>query len=468
MATDPLGNPVTDGPPDALAGVNQFVEGFLAYETRAAEVLAAADRAPGHALMNAYAAVLWLLLEAPEAVERASPFLARAEAAAPGANARERALIQAVRAWSDGDVPRTLEVLDGITDAHPRDLLALKLQHYHQFNLGRFADMLRAADKVAAANADTPWMHGMLAFAYEQCHLLREAEACARRALEMQRKEPWAQHALAHVMLTQGRIDEGAAFLEDIRDTWTGLNSFMVTHLWWHLALFHQSQGRDREVLDAYDLNVWAVSKDYSQDQVNAVSLLARIELAGVDVGERWTDIGAHLAPRATDTEQPFLTVQYLYGLARAGRPEAQALMAAIRSRSETAPAFVRETWADVALPLAEGLLAHARGEWDQAVRRLDQALPRLIEIGGSHAQRDLFEQVLLDAVIRSGRLDRAQQALELRRKTDADGVPVNTALADVYAKLGLAALSRAAAERGARTVARFAPESTLTRAAAE
>ena len=42
--------------------------------------------------------------------------------------------------------------------------------------------------------------------------------------------------------------------------------------------------------------------------------------------------------PRAEDVEQPFLSVQYLYGLARAGRPEANRLMAAIRQRADQAP----------------------------------------------------------------------------------------------------------------------------------
>ena len=97
----------------------------------------------------------------------------------------------------------------------------------------------------------------MAAFAYEQCHLLEEAELAARTALEMRRKEPWAQHALAHVLLTRGRIDEGARLLESFRDTWTGLNSFMLTHLWWHLALFYLSQGRAAAVLEIYDRECW-------------------------------------------------------------------------------------------------------------------------------------------------------------------------------------------------------------------
>ena len=80
-------------------------------------------------------------------------------------------------------------------------------------------------------------------------------------------------------------------------------------------------------MLRLYDRQVWGVVKDYSQDQINAVSLLARLELAGVDVGDRWQDVASHLAARLHDHVLPFLDVQYLYGLARAGRPEADALL---------------------------------------------------------------------------------------------------------------------------------------------
>jgi len=78
-----------------------------------------------------------------------------------------------------------------------------------------------------------------------------------------------------------------------------------------------------------------------------------------------------------------------------------------------------------------------------------------MAEIGGSHAQRDLFEQILLDALVRAGRAGRAQQMLELRRAADPDGVPVNTALAGVYARLGLPELEERARSRAALTRAR-------------
>jgi hypothetical protein len=183
--------------------------------------------------------------------------------------------------------------------------------------------------------------------------------------------------------------------------------------------------------------------------------LLARFELAGIDVGDRWQDVADHLAKRAHDTVQPFLTLQYLYGLARAGRPQAEELLAAVRDYAPRAPNFCRAAWREVALPGCEGLYAYARGEYDHAWRNLSEVAPRLAETGGSHAQRDLFEQILLDAAVKSGRLVNAQRLLELRRSADPYGVPVNALLAEVYGKLGLGSLAEMARSRAALTRAR-------------
>jgi hypothetical protein len=102
-----------------------------------------------------------------------------------------------------------------------------------------------------------------------------------------------------------------------------------------------------------------------------------------------------------------------------------------------TSTAIDRLVWHDVALPAARGMLAHARGNYPDAARWLGNAHPRMTEIGGSHAQRDLFGQLLLDAHMKTGNWDIARQMLEMRRTWDPDGVPLNRALAKVYCKLG-------------------------------
>jgi hypothetical protein len=438
-----------------LRAVDDFVEGFLAYETRAEGIVAAADAAPQCCLANVYAGLLWMFLEAPDAAARAAPYLAAAERGQAGATLREQLNVALLRAWIADDLHGAIAVCERITDDFPRDLVVVKVQQYFEFNRGNSPAMLRVALKVAARNADVPHLHGMLAFAYEQCHLLDDAERAARTALEGKRKEPWAQHALAHVMLTRGQIDAGARFLESVQETWTGLNSFMITHLWWHMALFYLSQGRQAEVLNIYDRYCWAFAKQYSQDQVGAVSLLARMEIAGIDVGERWQDLGNYLVARVRDTVLPFLTMQYLYGLARAGRPEAEVLLDTVRQASRAAATHVLDVWRQVALPACEGLYRSARGDFDAGWRHLSAAMPRMLEAGGSHAQRDLFEQLLLEAAIKSGRLVLAQQLLEQRRTYDPDGVPLNTALAAVYDALGLPTLAQQAQLRAQVTRAR-------------
>jgi ABC-type transport system substrate-binding protein/ABC-type dipeptide/oligopeptide/nickel transport system permease component len=397
---DGLGNRVTVSDSRTLAAIDDFVVGFLAYETRALGILAAADAAPDTALANAYAGILHMLLEAPAAPDNALPYLQRAQRAAPSATKREQGAVRFLELWRQDDVPGALAVAETIVAEFPRDLVMVKLGQYLCFNLGDFTGMQRIAEAAADASADMPYLHGMLAFAHEQNHRLGEAEASARRALSLSERDPWAQHAIAHVMLTEGRIDEGIAFLDAAKPHWTGLNSFMLTHLWWHQALFYLEKGRTEDALALYDRECWGVEKAYSQDQIGAVSLLARIELAGGNVGDRWAELAPWLAARGADTVQPFLSLHYLYGLARAGENEAaQSLLAAIRARAETAPAFVRPTWAEVAEPAAEGLVAHAEGNYAKAAEGLGRALPKLEKIGGSHAQRDLFERIHRDAL---------------------------------------------------------------------
>jgi len=441
MWTDSLGNPVGLQHTGSQAGVNDFVEGFIASQARVGNILetAASDEAP---LVQAYAAALHMFAETGAAGANARPFMTRAKASLLHATARERSFIEAVQAWMDGDVQRSVAVLEQHLREHPRDLVALKLAHYHLFNLGDSPGMLRLALSCLPHAADVPYLHGMLAFGWEQCHWLEQAEAAARKAIAMEHTEPWAHHALAHVMLTQGRVREGQQFLSEVSSSWVGLNSFMVTHNWWHQALFALELEQYDEALALYDRQVWGVAKDYSQDQVNAVSLLARLELAGADTGERWQDLADHLLLHTDDQVLPFLDMQYLYGLARAGRPQAERLLRNIEIHASRVAPALRHAWQKVCVPASRGLLAHARGDWQRAVEELGQALPRLTEIGGSHAQRDLFAQVHLDALIRSGNLAGAQHLLQQQLRGQPESLRLKRQAAAVYQGLGLGAIA--------------------------
>ena len=111
--------------------------------------------------------------------------------------------------------------------------------------------------------------------------------------------------------------------------------------------------GKHDEVRAAYDTHVWGLEKNFAQDQIGAASLLARMELAGIDVEERWTDVADHIAQRGADTTLPFLTMQYLYALGRSDNPMADTLISAVKQKA-SAPGFDQDVWQNVALPACE------------------------------------------------------------------------------------------------------------------
>jgi len=449
MLADCLGNPVHLENPASLGALDDFVGGFIACEARAVNILQVADQ-DHSAIVQACCAALHMFAESPDGPANARPFITSALKNAPRASEREQRFVAAVAAWIAGDVAGAIALHEEQARACPRDLASLKLGQYHLFNQGHGPGMLRLALAALPHAGDVPYLHGMAAFAWEQCHLLQQAETAARKALAMCRKEPWAEHALAHVMLTQGRLHEGLQFMQEASPAWTGLNSFMVTHNWWHLALFALELDQPEVALRLYDEQVWGVVKDYSQDQIGAVSLLARMELAGVDVGVRWQDVADHLSRRVHDHVLPFLDLQYLYGLARAGRAEAITLLGSLEAHClGIAPAqstdpdatVIDDVWLKVCLPASRGLMAHAQGRYADAVEGLGLALPRLLEIGGSHAQRDLFSQIHLDALARSGNWGAAQQILQPQVNSQPESVRLRRQAKTVYGRLGLDAV---------------------------
>ncbi len=68
--------------------------------------------------------------------------------------------------------------------------------------------------------------------------------------------------------------------------------------------------------------------------------------------------------------------------------------------------------------------------------------MPGLVEIGGSHAQRDLFAQLHLDALIKSGRLAGAQNILQPLLAAQPESLRLRRQARSVYAALGLAGVT--------------------------
>lgn len=455
MTKDGQGLEVANADADAIDALDFLREEWLVFGKRFDRFMAAADKEEKCALLPVLAANLVLSMNSVEGRSLGTRYLKRAQAMSKGIGPRERAWLDATQAWIDGDTDKSLAIHEKMVAEWPRDLLAGKLGQLHAFNMGDSEALLRIGEHLFAANPDNHFVRGMYAFGLEECNRVDEAEAQARRAIEMQRKDPWAHHALAHCLEAHGRLLDGVAFLQSVADTWKDCNSFMYTHNWWHLALFLIDLDRTDEALTLFDTRVWGVWKEFSEDQINAASLLARLELRGVDVGARWDDVASYLEGRLHDHFVPFLDLQYLYALARAGKQSAVTeMLASLEDRGEQAKPFEREAWADCAVPAAHGLAAHARGEHAEAARLLGQAIPHLRPIGGSIAQRALFGVIHLDALIRSGWNDAALKILQADERERPTVPSTKRALADLYRKLGRAEQAMTAdyqAERLAR-----------------
>ena len=144
----------------------------------------------------------------------------------------------------------------------------------------------RVAQVLPTWDTSTPgygYVLGMYAFGLEETALYSRAEDIGRRALDINRRDAWAVHAVTHVMEMQGRLRDGIDWLTSRESDWSVNNGFAF-HNWWHLALFHLEAGNFARVLELYDQRIRATPSQVPLEMIDATALLWRLELR---VGER-------------------------------------------------------------------------------------------------------------------------------------------------------------------------------------
>lgn len=385
---------ITAAVPDTARAYDAYVREFLSYGANLRALFGAADANPGCPLLNAHAGALHLAFEGAEGWSAAAPYVEKSTAARNIANPREALFCAAVEAWRAREFRAALSFLDELTVRWPADLCAIKWGQYHAFNLGDQAALLRFGERARIAHDGRPYAHGMISFALEQNHRLEEAEVEGMRAVEIAIDDAWAQHAIAHVYETQHRPFEGARWLDHCAHTWERKGVFIRDHNWWHAALFRIALGREEEALKIYDARLWGAWPEFPQEQIGAVSMLWRLEMRGLDVGDRWRPVVEQARRRAGERLFAFHDLHYLYALGRAGiAGEADDLLASIEAHAAALEGEARDVWSRACLPAARGTLAFAREDYAEAAACLAPAIPNLRVIGGSHAQRHVFAE---------------------------------------------------------------------------
>jgi tetratricopeptide (TPR) repeat protein len=402
-----------------MAAWNRMVGHYLSHDRDTPSSLAQALAADeDFALAWCAKGFFLMLLARAELVSSARDALACAEASIRmrGATMRERLYVEALRCATESSLSAAIAALEAVLDANPRDSLAAKLSHSLSFMLGDARAMRGSIERVVArAGLDhhhLGYMLGCLAFALEETGAYRDAERLGGRALERAPRDAWGLHAILHVYEMTGRPKQGADFLESRADSFEHCNNFGY-HLFWHQALFRIELGDLNGALRLYDERVRSAKTDDFRDVANAVSLLARIELAGADVGSRWDELAAIAERRIDDRSLVFASLHYALALIGAGRGEAAQRLAT--GLGEGAPGDQGAIAREIGVPAAEALMAFGERRYGEAARVLLALRPKLRKIGGSNAQRDLFEQLLIEACIRDGMSGQASALLSER-----------------------------------------------------
>jgi tetratricopeptide (TPR) repeat protein len=378
-----------------------------------ATVQRAIDHDPDFASAHCLRAGLMIMSTDRTATPLLTQSIEAIEALGRRANDRERAHAAAARTWLDGDFAGAIRRYGEILLDYPRDLLALQIAHVGDFFLGA-SSMLRdrVAQVLPAWEVSTPgysYVLGMYAFGLEETALYSRAEDAGRRALELNPRDAWAVHAVTHVMEMQGRLRDGVDFLTSRETDWA-VNNGLAFHNWWHLALFHLDGGDFAQVLELYDRRIRASASPVPLEMIDASALLWRLELRGVNAGERWRALAEIWAPFVDHAYYSFNDAHAAMAFAGARRFDlAQQAIAAMERKAIGADTNAMMT-RDVGLPLARALVSFASERYDETVSLLEPIRTIAHRFGGSHAQRDLIHLTLVEAALRSGqaRLARA------------------------------------------------------------
>ena len=416
MPVDAWGLPVTTSSVRALEHYDRATRALLGWEACALDEFRRAEAEdPGLAPAHAGEAVC-LFLEERFAEARAAADAARAAAA--GATARERGHVEAIGLLVAGKPPDAERAMREHLAAYPRDIAILQRLYFIWFWQGRFPDMLDFTTAIARHYVDAPFFDGMHAFALEQADRCDEAVRIAEGALARDPRDAWGVHALAHALYEQAVFDTGITRLPPATHRCTGLNWFH-NHLVWHLALMHFAKG-EFERASAIGRGAFErAPSSIAGDLHDSISLLWRLTLVGHDVGDRWQPF-VEIARQRLDRQGLLFHAAHL-AMALAGGGDWATAERQLGMLRERAPKDRSGLVGDVVVPLLEGLQAFAAGDYARTVARLEPLRPRIIELGGSRAQRDVFHDTLFEAAFRAGDAERAARFLaeRLQRRPD-------------------------------------------------
>ncbi len=320
---------------------------------------------------------------------------------------RERASVAALRAWVEGRQDDAILIWEKILDQSPLDLLTMQLLHYRNFWLGKEEGI-----RDSVARYFSQWdssipnysnVLGMYCFGLNENDSSDRALEYGRKAIDLNKDDLWAVHAVVHVLNDRGEQNAGLSFLEQFDKSWSDRNAIRE-HLWWHEALFIWELGEYARALQFFDDYVARNITPFYLDVQNSASMLWRLESVGVDVGDRWTTISDAALKRIEYRYLPWTDVHVAMTLARTGqRNDLDGFIRTLEEDRSKARNARMHAVAETNLAVCKAINHYCCGDYSTALEELlavrsDNFRP----LGASNAQRDVIGMMAGTAALKA------------------------------------------------------------------
>jgi tetratricopeptide (TPR) repeat protein len=418
MLADRYGLPVSTSSPAARDAYVAGADCLLAAVAGWREHLGRAIEAdPGFALAHvAFARGCFLDADVKPAREAA----ARARGLAEGATPRERSHVNAIALPIEGKPVDALAATRAHLAEWPRDAMALAPATGVFGLIGfsgrqeREAELYALLSGLASHYGDDWWFRCVHAFAASESGRLDEGWRLIESSMAANPRNAHGAHIKVHVLHEMGELARAFEYLEQWMPGFDR-RGLLHCHLSWHVALTALSLGKVDRAWDAYRSGVhpggsWGPPINVVSD---ATAFLWRSELAGEPRHpELWREVHDYALKSFPKAGLAFADVHVAAACVAAGDLAAlERLAGELRDRlaADRLPAGA------VVPTLADALAAYGKGDWNGAIRLLEQAVPETVRIGGSRAQRDLVEHTLVAAYLKAGRPADAQRVIARR-----------------------------------------------------
>lgn len=416
--TDRYGLALSTSSPKAADLYGRGLDHTLAAEAPAEACFREArEEDPGFALAHAAEA---RMLQFRGKGSEAMAALKRAEDAAPSATAREQSHVACLATAISGDSPGALTALHAHMPEYPRDALILS-QACGVYGLIGFSgrldrnnEQLGLLEPFASAYGDDWWFQSQIGFAYNELFRHEESRRATEISLAGYARNGHAAHTMAHIHYETGTASEGADFLDNWLVGYEPANQ-LYGHNYWHLALFELAAGNMERVIELYDRVIRPeVSTSPALGTIaDSAALLWRCTLTERPANELpWES----LAEWSRKTfRQPGMTWADAHCMIAWAAVNDHAKLGQLIEQLKERVAGGKVYAGDMFPKLGEAFQAFAANDWGRSADIFDSIADEVIRIGGSHAQRDVFEETRIEAHARAGRLETARQMIEER-----------------------------------------------------